>query len=238
MSDEYIEKADLKWLNSGSECGWAQPDMLEWFFPVMTRHAMFRIDMPKKIYSGFLNLELFPPGEFLDYQYIYDPGDFVNLDGHKWKQFRQDIRKYTKTVGETCYIKIQPGEYAKEVNNLLLTWAGEKEFFDNQVMVRYTLAGENRWGLFADGKLVGMNIWDENYMFVNYRYCIDDGSPNLNRFLRHQFYTHPVILNTMKLINDGGSLDDKGLREFKLRLNPIRVETVTSYKQENTNENQ
>ncbi len=99
-------------------------------------------------------------------------------------------------------------------------------------MVKYVLEGENRWGLFANGNLVGMNIWDENYRFINYRYCIDDGAPDLNRYLRLKFYTHDIIISKGKYINDGGSLGDEGLREFKMRLNPYRVYTVTSYKVE------
>lgn len=233
MSDEYIEKANLIWISDGSLCGWKDAFGCEWFFLPKCRYGPF-ITEKQSVYSSFLQ-ERFVTihTTFLDYQYIYDPTDFLMLEGRRWKQFRQDIKKYPKnTDKQLLYLKIAPDTFQDDVTKLVLKWTGEKEWFDPEVIVQYALYGENRWGLFANGNLVGMNIWDENYMFINYRYCIDDGTPHLNRYLRHMFYTHPLILSKQKLINDGGSLDDEGLREFKLRLNPHHVYTVTSYKQE------
>ena len=81
-------------------------------------------------------------------------------------------------------------------------------------------------------RLVGMNVWDENFAFINYRYCIDDGAPFLNEYLRYCFYTHPTILLINKYVNDGGCLDSEGLKKFKMKLNPLAVYKVFSYKGE------
>lgn len=248
MSEEYIEKAELVW-HSGIVlsrrarpdlyCGWMQTEPLEWFFPPLGRSGKF-LSIRLNVYSSFLQtIQVYGWEEFLDYQYIYNPVDFLALQGHKWKQFRQDIKKYPKRADkQLLYLNIAPDTFQDDITALVMTWTKEKTLYDPEVLVKYALCGENRWGLFANGNLVGMNIWDENFKFINYRYCIDNGSPDLNRYLRHQFYTHPLILSKRKLVNDGGSLDNAGLREFKLRLNPYHVYTVTSYKQENTNENQ
>jgi len=244
MTDEYIEKAGLIWHEDEETkyCGWLHPEYnteicpkhSEWMFPPMTYKRHFVL--MGNVYSGFpknpcMNYE--SNEEFLDYQYIYNPVDFMFLAGHKWKAFRKILRQYRERVdGKQKYMKIASDTFQDAIAKLLLKWAGEKEFFDNEVMIKYALEGENRWGMFTDEKLVGLNIWDENFMFVNYRYCIDDGTPGLNRYLRYHFYTQGAIPSKQKLINDGGSLGDEGLREFKLRLNPHVVYTVTSYKQE------
>ncbi len=244
MTDEYIEKAGLVWYRDSGWCGWTDPMDIGWFFPSLNSQGQF-VTEESNIYSGFLQegpIYKCINEELLDYQYIYDPSEFLTLEGHKWKAFRKILKQYrASTHAELLYLKIAPGydyplmintsTFTKDITELLLKWAGEKEFFDNEVMIKYALEGENRWGLFADGKLVGLNIWDENFQFINYRYCIDNGTHGLNRYLRHQFYTHPSILSKQKYINDGGSLGDAGLREFKLRLNPHEVYTVTSYKQ-------
>jgi len=79
--------------------------------------------------------------------------------------------------------------------------------------------------------LVGLNVWDENYAFVNYRLCIDNGEPYLQEFLRYLFYTQDVLA-TERWVNDGGSLGREGLERFKLKLNPVAVWKVFSSRKE------
>jgi len=90
--------------------------------------------------------------------------------------------------------------------------------------------GIEKMGLYKDGKLVAINIWDENYKYINYRYCIvDRKEPFLDEFVRYLFYTDLVILKTGKLVNDGGTVGNQGLEHFKDKLNPIRKRKVHSY---------
>ena len=147
------------------------------------------------------------------------------------EHIRKNIVKYPKRhSGHLVYKRIKGARNLTAIKELLLKWAKDRKLFDNEVMIKFILAGENRWGLFNDGRLVGMNVWDENFTFINYRYCIDDGTPFLNEYLRHCFYTHSTILSTYKYVNDGGCLDSKGLKKFKMKLNPFKVYKVFSYK--------
>ena len=245
MSEEYISKAGLVWVNTGGLCGWVLPAQQsgawEWFFPPMTKKGFFVGDGSHSVYAGFLeNIVLDDNVKFLDYQFIYDPKDFLNLEGPQWGVFRKNIKKYPKrSNAELIYRKID-SENTQDSDSikLLLNWAGEKEFFDNEVMIKYIVQGLHRWGLFADEKLVGMNVFDENWMFTNFRYCVDDGTPFLNEYMRYLFYTNDIIIMRNKLVSDGGSLDNEGLRRFKMKLNPCEIYVVTSYKQEKSNENQ
>ena len=170
-------------------------------------------------------------GDFLDYQYIYDPKNFLDLSGGTWKVFRKNIRKYPDRVGEFNleYRKLSPREFEKDIEELVLNWGEGRDLYDVEALVRYAFQGENRYALLRHGKVVGLNIFDENFKFINYRYCIDDGTPFLNEYMRYLFYTSDEILKKQKLVNDGGSLDNEGLRKFKLRLNPVHIGYVYSY---------
>ena len=145
--------------------------------------------------------------------------------------FRKNIRKYPDRVGEFNleYRKLSPREFEKDIEELVLNWGEGRDLYDVEVLVRYAFQGENRYALLRHGKVVGLNIFDENFKFINYRYCIDDGTPFLNEYMRYLFYTSDEILKKQKLVNDGGSLDNEGLRKFKLRLNPVHIGYVYSY---------
>ena len=95
--------------------------------------------------------------------------------------------------------------------------------------------GENRRFLRSKkGKIYGLNIWDENFQYINYRYCICGKEDFISEYMRLLFYTDSVILNKGKLVNDGGVLDNPKLRFFKDKLNPMQVkERRTWRKKEN-----
>ena len=234
MSEEYIDKSGLVWTEEGSLKGFKLPNQSEWFFPPLISGNGFVYC--SDIYSGFISDVIYPDGIFLDLQFIYYPRDFLSLKGRKWKVFRKNIRKYPKRysgclAGRLAYMRIERTQCLVAIKELLLQWAEGREIFDNEVMVKFALAGKYRWGLFDDGQLVGLNVWDENPAFINYRYCIDDGTPFLNEYLRYCFYTHPTILLINKYVNDGGCLDSEGLKKFKMKLNPVKVYKVFSSKE-------
>jgi len=229
MSEEYINKSGLAWTEEDSFSGFKLPNESEWFFPPMKSDNGFVYCV--NIYSGFLSNVICNDNKLLDLQFIYYPRDFLILEGHKWRVFRKNIRKYPKRYSEhLVYKRIKGTQNLNAIKELLLLWAKGREIFDNEIMIKFILDGKYRWGLFNDGRLVGMNVWDENFTFINYRYCIDDGTPFLNEYLRYCFYTHPTILLINKYVNDGGCLDSEGLKKFKMKLNPIKVYKVFSYK--------
>ena len=116
---------------------------------------------------------------FLDHQYVYDPYQFNNPEGKKWKTYRKNIRKFPErcpNVGPQVYHKLELGEQELEIEFMLLQWSEGKELYDPEVMVQFLFYGKNRWGLFVDGDLVGVNVGDENHKHRIFRYCLDNGT--------------------------------------------------------------
>lgn len=232
MSEEYINKKELVWSRNGDLAGWKEsPTSEEWFFPPTTPDGLFYYN--NNIFTGMsLSFSCSPYSEFLDYQFIYNPKDFLEMKGHKWATFRKNIKKYPqRTKGLLVYDNLDSHE-EKQIENLILCW-GEKKgdtIHDPELLIKYAMEGENRKGLYCNEELVGINIWDENFQYINYRYCIDNGEPFLNEYLRYLFYTDSEIQNKNKLVNDGGALGSEGLKKFKEKLNPVSILKVYSYK--------
>lgn len=244
MSEEYLEKAEALWVEDGPFQGF-QITEGEWFFPPLVVGGGFLADPPpKKVFAGFCTTRLLPkdttsshPLRFLDYQYIYDPDDFQRMSGHSWQVFRKNVRKFPRrNKGVLRYQRILE-EDTPQVEQLLLTWGKNRELYDVEVMSKFILFGEHRMGLWRDSELIGMNVWDENFQFVNFRYCLDNGEPFLNEYMRYLFYAYPERYDDSpnpkpKKVNDGGSLDSDSLRSFKLKLNPCEVHQVYSWEKE------
>jgi hypothetical protein len=145
--------------------------------------------------------------------------------------FRKNIRKIPKRFHNLTYQPIIGKEHSKRITQLIIQWGERiKGVQDHIVCVKYVLNGNNRWGLFAGRNLIGLNVWDENFKYINFRYCIDNGMSFLQEYLRYCFYTHPRIIETGKLVNDGGALDNPGLQRFKEKLNPVEIQKVCQYK--------
>lgn len=192
-----------------------------------------------KIWSDFDNLrntDLSPNGfaddlQFMDWEYIFDPNSFKDLSGKKWGVFRKNIRKWPRNNPNWLYTRFINKE---ECLKLLGYWLEEKSETaqDAELMIKFI---ENDEGiekkcLYKDEKLVAINIWDENYKYVNYRYCfVDHSEPFLDEFVRYLFYTDKAILSKNKFINDGGTVNNVGLEKFKDKLNPYRKRKVYSY---------
>lgn len=230
MSAEYIDKSGLVETKTGPLEGFKSPDGCGWFFPPLYNSQRF--EFSDEIFCGFLYEEEDEQSNhnFLDFQFIYSPKQFVSLQGSRWQIFRKNIRKYPKRCGGKIeYKKVEHIQHSKEVANLLIQWSANRKLFDPKTITTFALKGQHRWGLFNNGCLVGLNVHDENPIFINYRYCIDDGTPFLNEYLRHRFYTNPIVLAANKLVNDGGCLGSETLKKFKLKLNPTKIYKVFSY---------
>lgn len=168
---------------------------------------------------------------FLDYEYIYDSKRFLTMEGGDWAVFRKNCRKFPNRHGEGTYVKIS--NFDKNIlNNLLIEWLKGmegKEILDDEVMLNYLQDGENRKILYLDGEIVGINIWDENYKYINFRYSFCKKEDFLPEYMRILFYKDKEILNENKLINDGGICNSENLKRFKDKMNPIFVREVCSW---------
>lgn len=217
MSEEYIELSGLKFFESENTIGFLDDDDF-WFFPVYnsTLNAFICIGNV----TGFQNE---PFGKFWDHEFIYDPRNFLNLSGNKWKVFRKNVRKHQEKDWE--YRKLESIEQ-DEVIQLFLEWVEGKEIYDPETFTKFVILGRNRFGLFLDGELKGVNIADTNYKYINYRICFDTGELYLNEFLRWKFYTSEWVLSQNKLVNDGGCLGSEGLKRFKKKLQPIEIKDI------------
>jgi len=192
---------------------------------------------PDRVWSDFAGFSWAgAESEFLDFEFLYDPQRFLNMIGGSWMVFRKNSRKFPARLGQALtYRRLTEGEMEGALTELLIGWLEEKgeeaEIHDGDLMLDFALHGENRKALFDDaGQLWGVNVWDENYQYVNYRYCLCAKEPFLGEYMRLIFYTDEEILTKGKLINDGGALDSEPLRVFKEKLNPIRVREVCGWR--------
>lgn len=180
-------------------------------------------------FEGYMGL-----GEplFLDYEYIYDPVSFIDMTGKRWAVFRKNVRKFPQRIGEV--VVYRPAEdfcaSSEPLNDWLENKVGE-DIHDAETMLDFVLNGENRKVLVGleSGNVYGINVWDSNYLFINYRFCFHTGEDFLSEFLRFCFYLDPDVQFQKKMVNDGGSLDKDNLRSFKLKMNPIRERRVYTW---------
>lgn len=227
-SKEHLIKSQAVWVEEKGLSGFKlEKDAKEWFLPPLDSWGQ---DYWTTTYAGWPD-EHTLESTFLDYQFIYNPQDFQDMSGGKWKVFRKNIRKYPKRINKPLlYITIHKGEFITPLSIMLDEWGQNRKVFDTNTFVRFVLHGDNRKGLFVDNNLVGLNVWDENYWYINYRCCIDNGSPFLNEYMRYLFYTDVEIIQKHKLVNDGGSLGSETLYKFKQKLNPHQVMKIYSHK--------
>lgn len=174
--------------------------------------------------------------DLLDLEYIYDPKEILAMEGSRFKTFRKNHRKIEKQYGadSLSYSRVEKDHrlIQSDIDKLFIQWLenrGESEIIhDDSVLYHFITEGYNRAVLYhRDYGLLGINVWDENYRFVNYRYMICRPWPYLDEYMRWLFYSS---LETEKMVNDGGILDNPGLRWFKDRMNPIRVRNVYSWR--------
>ncbi len=162
--------------------------------------------------------------EFLDWEYLFDPVDFLHMDGGDWNTFRKNIRKWPRENPKWTY-SMKPPHQAR-IQEMILDWFEQKgnDIDDAEIIVNFILQrhpGIRRKYIYRDGELVGVNVWDWNAHFINYRLCIaKSGERFLDEFMRYLFYTDPGIQMSRKFVNDGGSLSNDGLERFKDKMNP------------------
>lgn len=166
--------------------------------------------------------------KFLDYQFIYDPiEDMNNLPGNKWKTTRKNIHKISREAEKTGYCFYEPTPPIKECEKLLEIWTcnnNVEDYFDPEILIKFVLFGNNRIFLRYKDALQAILTFDENYKYINFRYCIVNNFPGLSDYTRILFRQMMSYKN--KQINDGGCLGRPGLEKYKRRLNPAKIQTI------------
>ena len=223
-SDEYFKKAGLKIHYQTCRSSVVVADGEQQMFPAIyldptnlnwpNDERGFWADFPERIGS-----------EFLDYEYIYDPKDFLNMKGKSWSVFRKNSRKFLKRIEEPIRYTFAANSY-DEIETLIDSWAEHLDGIeDAETLVNFAFDGENVKGIVGDsGHLYGINIYDENFKYVNFRYSISENIPFLAEYMRLLFYQDIEYKN--KLVNDGGIVGNVSLQAFKNKMNPVQIRSV------------
>jgi hypothetical protein len=246
-SQEYFDKAKIEEVEEDGFIYWKQDDLI--ISPPINAFNGELLGVPKdwapKIWIDFQYWR--PPvgyePTFLDWEYIYNPKDFLDLSGGNWSTFRKNIRKFPGRYGHAplTYVNIfeiarKKGERFVEegLKSLLLGWLNsqgkDEEIQDDDVILEYLYKGENRRVLIdKQFTMLGINIWDYNHHYINFRYSFTQDHKFLSEYIRYLFYTDPTIIHQSKLVNDGGTLGNSNIGLFKDKLNPIYKRGVFSY---------
>ena len=242
-SNEYFEKAKLKIIEKNNVLQIIDPDNNQNILPPLNiEYGDFLAWFIGDIWSDLIGFEdyaieinYFPKKRFLDYNFIYDPKSFLDLSGGQWAVFRKNSRKFLNRNkhSQFRYINIS-SELSKNIYNIFIKWLESKneneEIHDDEIIMKYLEYGNNRKILINEyDEIYGINIWDENYQYINFRYCFCKPNQFLSEYMRLLFYTDSDILNKNKLVNDGGSLGNENLYNFKMKLNPIKINQIFSY---------
>ena len=175
---------------------------------------------------------------FMDYQYIYDPKQFLDMQGGQWAVFRKNSRKFPRRYGEDrLQFATDMDPFRVEVFSTdVIKNFDVDTIYDPAVMIRYLFFGMNRLFILDNCSLriLAVSIWDENYKYINYRFCLCQDEPFLSEYARLKFYEY-MAQNTNncnpkgKLINDGGVLDKPSLKAFKDKMNPLKIDKIHSW---------
>lgn len=220
ISKKYLEFHDVKIVdNKGCLEVWDDEGVL---FPAIpfNENKSFMVSFPvQELKEGVLN----------DYQFFYEPKNFNNLFGNKWLVFRKNTNKFKRLYPNWYYTSEID---FKQLKLLLIEWLENRDtIYDADFLVDCILNPQENYlkGVYVGGQLVGVNFADENYQYINYRWLICKKIPLLDEFCRWCFYTDTEIQEKNKLVNDGGCLDNQGLKKFKEKLNPIMVKILYNF---------
>lgn len=171
--------------------------------------------------------------DFLDHQFIYDPHNFADLSGRKWRTTRKNMEEARADVEEGFVYYVMDQERSNALDKFLSDWASAQEdMYDPEVMVDFLLNGKHRLLIVGERSLAiyGELVWDSNYRYTNFRYCVvRPGVRGLSDTCRVMFYRYMDGLGPW-LVNDGGSLGRPSLYDYKMRLNPIEVGKIYTWR--------
>lgn len=178
--------------------------------------------------------------EKLDEQFIFEPSDFLTMEGGDWSTFRKNCRKFPNRYegGElrAAISHHRDEEMIEETLNILVEWLSalgpDAEVYDDDVILAYCKDPDASFHCIFDGdsnKLLAINIFDTNYAYTNFRYCLCRNLPYLSEYARWKFYTDNV--SRWKRVNDGGSLGNPKLHAFKQKMNPSETFVIYTFNQ-------
>lgn len=167
--------------------------------------------------------------EFLDWEYVFHPADFLHMEGGAWAVFRKNSRKWERNRTGVRYGPL-PTSMGLSVASVLRDWfdAADREVQDADAMIKFVLEGEHREGVWDNGGLKAVNVWDVNYAGVNFRYSVCRSEPWLPEYARLRFYLARYT-EGVTFVNDGGSMDNPQLEAFKDKMNPAHKRPVYSW---------
>lgn len=232
-SDEYFEKAGWEVVAKAGLAGVLDGDGFL-MLPLLDLVTGGMFGLTTGVWAGLGD----ETGKFLDYNFIYNPKRFQDLSGGDFQVFRKNSRKFINRNPDKKmhYIDVNQtdGNLIAALPDILCNWLeGKPEdvvIQDDEVLLSYLNEGRNRKVLLDQyGNVYGINIWDDNYRYINYRYCFCKPGQFLSEYMRLLFYTDENILGQNKLVNDGGCLDDKNLYNFKTKLNPEKINKIYSW---------
>lgn len=228
LTKEYLKIQDTRTVTTDKAI-WIEEG--EWaVFPPLPLHGPLGDISPGlpaglKIWSDFANYSIGEHKMFLDWEYLYNPQDFQEMKGSQWAVFRKNTRKWPRGRAWGYSLTPPPDD---EISQLLIKWLdskGDELIEDYESMEWFAFKGFRRGFIYEKDKLVGINVWDANYPYVMYRYCITDpDEPFLNEFARLLFYRGIMA----KMVIDGGTLGNPNLERFKDKLNPVAKRKVYS----------
>lgn len=239
MSEPYLELSKIR---SQEREGWIWLQDKYWtLFPALPLHEAkfepFPEDFPiQRIWALFSN-DFVPINDhyhFLDWQYLFRPTDFLNMEGSRWEVFRKNSRKWSNRNPGWYYTETPPT--SSDAGELIAEWLDRKrnDVHDGELLARFAFFEDGlpifrKYLYNKSGELVGINAWDENWMFINYRVCIVREDPFLDEFIRLLFYTDEKVIGMNKIVNDGGTLGHEGLQRFKDKMNPFEKHKIYSW---------
>jgi len=245
-SEEYFQRAKIKEEITGDFIYWKHNEWI--LFPPINMNTGELLPNGNSISGDYQNWAThiwasFPnwsmpsnyKKEFLELEHIYNPRHFLDLTGNKFQVFRKNIRKFPGRYGNSPLQYIEANDnHENQLKDLFIEWLknkeGNQEIHDDEVMTNYIFNGNNRKILVdKNGYILGINIWDSNYFYINFRFSFSRNIKFLNEYQRYLFYTDPVILNQNKLVNDGGIMGIESLRIFKDKLCPVEKREIYSY---------
>lgn len=172
-------------------------------------------------------------GEYhkIDVNYINDPLSIVEKRGDKFKELRHAINNCEKTLASLnkpivyeslqntplreIYKFVSPlceKDELRVVKSLLISALYFNDMEINVLKVGDEIFSVNIWGELC--KDVIIHLVNKNKPKI----------PFLSDYSRYRFYSD--IKNECVEVNDGSDLDDAGLRQFKRKFNPIRVDDI------------
>lgn len=235
-SEDYFRWAGLEERMEANICTVFDDDI-----PVFPSFRVGTGFIPGESWSDFFGMEDVPGfrREFLDYQFIYNPRHFLGTGRADKSGFRKNVSRLREGLGKDNLI------YRKmlEDDQKAVLWVFEKwlqdrtggtdEIHDSTTLVEalYSIPTNARVLIYR-GEMIGFNVWDENYKYINFRYSFGRDIPYLSEYLRWAFYTDWDIIASRKMVNDGGSLDSPSLYKFKERLGPVEIQKIYSIRKE------